>query len=142
MLGSLFPQDPEFEGRRVATFHNQRDFIFFRHHRYIFDGSEKVRIQELGPRFTLKLQWLQHGTFDPKNGEFEFKLKVCLFPSFWLWFRRQRRSILTSVFVDSKSWLPPEEGFSCEIVCEGIERWNNNKDDIGSNNSWNFQTTN
>ena len=26
-------QVPEFEGRRVVTFHNQRDFIFFRHHR-------------------------------------------------------------------------------------------------------------
>lgn len=36
MLASLFPQNPEFKGRRVVTFHNQRDFIFFRHHRYIF----------------------------------------------------------------------------------------------------------
>lgn len=34
MIQSLFPQDPEFKGRRVVTFHNQRDFIFFRHHRY------------------------------------------------------------------------------------------------------------
>jgi ribosome production factor 1 len=32
---SLFPPDPNFRGRRVVTFHNQRDFIFFRHHRYI-----------------------------------------------------------------------------------------------------------
>jgi ribosome production factor 1 len=30
MLGSLFHQEPQFRGRRVATFHNQRDFIFFR----------------------------------------------------------------------------------------------------------------
>lgn len=30
MLGSLFHQDPQFRGRRVVTFHNQRDFIFFR----------------------------------------------------------------------------------------------------------------
>lgn len=36
LLASLFPQHPEFRGRRVVTFHNQRDFIFFRHHRYIF----------------------------------------------------------------------------------------------------------
>lgn len=34
LIQSLFPQDPEFKGRRVVTFHNQRDFIFFRHHRY------------------------------------------------------------------------------------------------------------
>ncbi len=75
MLGALFPQAPEFLGRRVVTFHNQRDFIFFRHHRYIFESREKVRLQELGPRFTLKLLALQHGTFDTKYGEFEFILK-------------------------------------------------------------------
>ena len=41
MLASMFPQVPEFEGRRVITFHNQRDFIFFRHHHYEFneDGT-------------------------------------------------------------------------------------------------------
>lgn len=33
MLSSLVPYDPDFKGRRVITFHNQRDFIFFRHHR-------------------------------------------------------------------------------------------------------------
>ncbi|XP_955086.1 RNA processing factor, putative [Theileria annulata] len=32
-IASLFSLDPEFEGRRVITFHNQRDMIFFRHHR-------------------------------------------------------------------------------------------------------------
>eukprot|EP01071_Lankesteria_metandrocarpae_P000147 Lankesteria_metandrocarpae@DN1027_c0_g1_i1.p1 len=42
-LASLFPQSPEFEGRRVMTFHNQRDFVFFRHHRYVFKKeSERV----------------------------------------------------------------------------------------------------
>lgn len=35
------PQDPTFRGRRVVTFHNQRDFIFFRHHRYIFEERQK-----------------------------------------------------------------------------------------------------
>jgi ribosome production factor 1 len=72
MLGSLFHQEPEFKGRRVCTFHNQRDFIFFRHHRYVFDSVEKARVQELGPEFTLKLKWLQHGTFDTKFGEYEW----------------------------------------------------------------------
>lgn len=32
----------------------------------------KARLQELGPRFTLKLQSLQKGTFDSKSGEYEF----------------------------------------------------------------------
>ena len=34
MLACLFPHAPEFRGRRVVTFHNQRDYIFFRHHRW------------------------------------------------------------------------------------------------------------
>lgn len=33
LLAALFPHDPQFVGRQVATFHNQRDFIFFRFHR-------------------------------------------------------------------------------------------------------------
>jgi len=72
MINSLFPQNPEFQGRSVVTFHNQRDFIFFRYHRYIFKNRKKVGLQELGPRFTLKLRWLQKGTFDTKFGEYEW----------------------------------------------------------------------
>jgi len=174
MFASVFPQKPEFNGRRVVTFHNQRDFIFFRHHRYIFetrkgkrrahqghlataevptdeieqrgrfgkgkkakaiekkrrrmpedaDGSDdsdgddsdgddsdgdaedfsdaesdgeggestraetkktkkkndfdsdeqtvQARLQELGPRFTLKLMSVQKGTFDSEHGEYEY----------------------------------------------------------------------
>ncbi|CAB4032466.1 ribosome production factor 1-like [Paramuricea clavata] len=72
LLASLFPYDPQFQGRRCATFHNQRDFIFFRHHRYIFKNSQKTGLQELGPRFTLKLRSLQRGTFDTKFGQYEW----------------------------------------------------------------------
>lgn len=75
MLASLFHYDPEFQGRRVVTFHNQRDYIFFRHHRYEFRNAEKVSIQEIGPRFTLRLKSLQKGTFDSKFGEYEWVLK-------------------------------------------------------------------
>jgi ribosome production factor 1 len=122
-FASLFSQDPTFKGRRAVTFHNQRDFIFFRwagcvggggggggpgwavggggedpgvppppppaprrrHHRYVFEEAQKrergkkektsvvkARLQELGPRFTLKLESLQKGTFDSKGGEFEW----------------------------------------------------------------------
>jgi ribosome production factor 1 len=31
-----------------------------------------VRLQELGPRFTLKLKWVLAGTFDTKEGEYEW----------------------------------------------------------------------
>ncbi|KAH8740130.1 IMP4-like U3 small nucleolar ribonucleoprotein (snoRNP) [Cryptosporidium ryanae] len=102
-LASLFPFDPDFIGRRVIAFHNQRDFIFFRHYRYIFRSKNKksgdtgmnmcdvkhkntnsdyslesnqvinsAGLQEIGPRFTLKLMWLQEGTFDSKKGIYEY----------------------------------------------------------------------
>uniref|UniRef100_A0A7S1KZ06 Brix domain-containing protein n=1 Tax=Alexandrium catenella TaxID=2925 RepID=A0A7S1KZ06_ALECA len=72
-LAALFPQKPDFNGRRTVTFHNQRDFVFFRHYRYAFkaDGT-KCKLQEIGPRFTLKCRFLQHGLFDAKAGEFEY----------------------------------------------------------------------
>ena len=80
--GSLSPpsrsQKPEFKGRRLCTWHNQRDFIFFRQHRYIFEqpdgpgGTVRVRLQELGPRFTLKLRWLLASSFDTKFGDYEW----------------------------------------------------------------------
>jgi ribosome production factor 1 len=95
MLASLFHQDPAFRGRRVATFHNQRDFVFFRHHRYIFEEKDvtvpakrkgekkrkeatvKARLQELGPRFTLRLCGLQRGTpGGGDGGEFEWLRKA------------------------------------------------------------------
>lgn len=76
MLAALYPQNPEFLGRRVVTFHNQRDFIFFRQHRYEFtEDNERANLQEIGPRFTLKLHSLQLGTLDSRFGEFEFIYK-------------------------------------------------------------------
>lgn len=71
-LGSFYKHEPNFKAREVVTFHNQRDFIFVRHHRYIFDSAEKARLQELGPQFTLKLRWLQDGMFDTKFGHYEW----------------------------------------------------------------------
>ncbi|KAI9206046.1 anticodon-binding protein [Polychytrium aggregatum] len=75
MFAALFPHVPEFKGRQVATFHNQRDFIFFRRHRYIFRDGKRCDLQEIGPRFTLKLKSLQKGTFDTKGGEYEWIFK-------------------------------------------------------------------
>lgn len=78
---SLFPPAPELQGRQVVTLHNQRDYIFVRRHRYVFrdkreteksvvgpdgekvKGVEDIRagLQELGPRFTLKLRRVDKG---------------------------------------------------------------------------------
>ncbi|CAN0889171.1 Ribosome production factor 1 [Linum grandiflorum] len=157
MIQSLFPQNPNFRGRRVVTFHNQRDFIFFRHHRcasdnaitflyiqviilyphtrtltycelrYIFEEKENkqkdskstkgkdakdskvakgqtiVRLQECGPRFTLKLKTLQHGIFDTQGGEYEWIHKVRFFSSY--------RSGL-----GCRKWTPAGEGSSSEFI--------------------------
>lgn len=78
---TLFPPKPELQGRQVVTLHNQRDYIFVRRHRYVFrekketeksvigtdgkpvEGVEGIRagLQELGPRFTLKLRRVDKG---------------------------------------------------------------------------------
>lgn len=78
---TLFPPQPELQGRQVVTLHNQRDYIFVRRHRYVFrdkrateknvvgtdgkdvKGVEGIRtgLQELGPRFTLKLRRVDKG---------------------------------------------------------------------------------
>lgn len=87
MFHSLVPQVPEFLGREVVTFHNQRDFIFFRRHRYIylilfvrymFESKDEVNLQEIGPRFTLKLRALQNGIYDIEKGEYEWKWHVTI----------------------------------------------------------------
>ncbi|OAV96076.1 hypothetical protein PTTG_02102 [Puccinia triticina 1-1 BBBD Race 1] len=73
LLQSVFPPLPELEGRQVVSMQNQRDFVFFRRYRYVFAEREKVflkegdetirtRLQEIGPRFTLKVRWLKRGT--------------------------------------------------------------------------------
>ncbi|KAF8825856.1 hypothetical protein HHX47_DHR6000746 [Lentinula edodes] len=78
MFQTLFPPLPEFQGRQVVTLHNQRDFLFFRRHRYAFKSPEKVALQEIGPRFTLKLRSLRKGipavfnlAEEPKGLEFD-----------------------------------------------------------------------
>ncbi|KAI6016086.1 anticodon-binding protein [Pisolithus microcarpus] len=67
MFQTLFPPLPEFQGRQVVTLHNQRDFLFFRRHRYAFRSPEKVALQEIGPRFTLKLRWVKKGLPEVRN---------------------------------------------------------------------------
>lgn len=81
LFQTLFPPQPEVQGRQVVTIHNQRDYLFVRRHRYVFrekrtteksatnaegkeiKGLEDVRagLQELGPRMTLKLRRVDKG---------------------------------------------------------------------------------
>ncbi|KAK9319570.1 anticodon-binding protein [Lipomyces orientalis] len=69
LFQSLFPQTPEFGGRQAVTLHNQRDFIFFRRHRYLFKETERVGLQELGPQFTLRLRRVQRGIAEEMEWE-------------------------------------------------------------------------
>ncbi|KIS71749.1 uncharacterized protein UMAG_00184 [Mycosarcoma maydis] len=75
VLQCLFPKIPQLEGRQVVTCHNQRDYIFFRRHRYMFKSDSKTALQEIGPRFTLKLHSLKEslpkgaGVWDGKYTE-------------------------------------------------------------------------
>ena len=92
VLQALFNtrSQPDFAYRQVATFHCQRDFIFFRFHRYIFEMAETpmevksapanlpitTHIAELGPRFTLRLLSLHLGAIDQHNAEYVFLRKA------------------------------------------------------------------
>lgn len=70
LFQSIFPRNPDFEGRQVITLHNQRDYIFFRRHRYVFHNEQKVGLQELGPQFTLRLRRLQRGIKEETEWEY------------------------------------------------------------------------
>ena len=93
LFRTMFPAQPEFQGRTVVTLHNQRDYIFVRRHRYAFrekrateksvtgaDGKEiedvkdiKAGLQELGPRFTLKLRRVDRGIQHGSGQEWTWK---------------------------------------------------------------------
>jgi ribosome production factor 1 len=93
LFRTLFPSQPELSGRQVVTLHNQRDYIFLRRHRYVFrekreteksvvgpDGKEvkgvegvRAGLQELGPRFTLKLSRVDKGIQRASGQEWVWK---------------------------------------------------------------------
>ena len=72
-LNALFPKDEELKGRELIAFHNHRDYIFFRYYRYIFtEDFKSANLQELGPRFAMRLLYVQKGLFDPEKGDYEW----------------------------------------------------------------------
>ena len=72
-LNALFPRDEELKGRELITFQNQRDYIFFRYYRYMFtEDFKSANLQELGPRFAMRLLYVQKGLFDPEKGDYEW----------------------------------------------------------------------
>lgn len=51
-------------------------FLPLASYRYIYESEKKARLQEIGPRFTLKLRSIQRGTFDSEHGDYEWIYKV------------------------------------------------------------------
>jgi len=85
MFQTMFPPLPEFQGRQVVTLHNQRDFLFFRRHRYAFRNTEKAALQEIGPRFTLKLRWLKKGVPSDGSSSQEVATAKTVDEYEWMW---------------------------------------------------------
>ena len=93
LFRTLFPPQPDLQGRQTVTIHNQRDYVFIRRHRYRFrdkrtteksvigaDGKEvagmegiRVGLQELGPRLTLKLRRVDKGIQRGSGQEWEWR---------------------------------------------------------------------
>ena len=73
ILQALFPV-PRPESKRVLTFANRNDFIFFRHHMYTKEKG-KVAINEAGPRFEMQPYEVRLGTLDQDEAEKEWVLR-------------------------------------------------------------------
>ncbi|KAF4210957.1 hypothetical protein CNMCM5878_003383 [Aspergillus fumigatiaffinis] len=93
LFRSMFPPQPDLEGRQVVTIHNQRDYLFLRRHRYVFrekreteksvvgtDGKEikgvegiRAGLQELGPAINFKLRRVDRGIQRASGQEWEWK---------------------------------------------------------------------
>lgn len=70
----LFPV-PKEDSKRTISFINQNDFISFRHHTFSSASNENVDLQEMGPRFEMKLYSIKLGTIDMSDAESEWSLR-------------------------------------------------------------------
>ncbi|XP_070558669.1 U3 small nucleolar ribonucleoprotein protein IMP4-like isoform X2 [Ptychodera flava] len=76
ILKYLFPV-PKDDSKRVITFANQDDYISFRHHVYKkVDNGKDIELQEVGPRFEMKLYEIKLGTLENADtADTEWRLK-------------------------------------------------------------------
>ncbi|KAA6376495.1 MAG: putative U3 small nucleolar ribonucleoprotein IMP4 [Streblomastix strix] len=72
ILQALFPV-PKPDSKRVITFYNHNDYISFRHHSFARKGKD-VELEEMGPRFELRLFKIKLGTVEMKDADEEFAL--------------------------------------------------------------------
>lgn len=74
VLKYLFPV-PKPDTRRVMSFVNEHDFILFRHHMYKTKTHREVDLNEVGPRFTMRLYQIKLGTLEEREADVEWVLK-------------------------------------------------------------------
>ncbi|KAH0977221.1 hypothetical protein GBA52_026940 [Prunus armeniaca] len=75
ILKHLFPV-PKPETKRIITFANQSDYISFRHHTYEKHGGPKsIVLEEIGPRFEMRLFKIKLGTLDQTEAQDEWVFK-------------------------------------------------------------------
>ncbi|XP_014664394.1 PREDICTED: U3 small nucleolar ribonucleoprotein protein IMP4-like isoform X2 [Priapulus caudatus] len=75
ILKYLFPV-PKDESRRVITFANTDDYISFRHHTYKKTDHKNIELQEVGPRFEMRLFEIKLGTLEQLDiADVEWQLK-------------------------------------------------------------------
>ncbi|XP_026820764.1 U3 small nucleolar ribonucleoprotein protein IMP4 [Rhopalosiphum maidis] len=63
ILKYLYPV-PKEDSKRVISFANHDDYISFRHHTYKTVDGNKIEMNEVGPRFQLKLYQIKLGTLE------------------------------------------------------------------------------
>ena len=75
ILKHLFPS-PKETSKRIITFANSLDFISVRHHTYVMPkGPKSVQLNEIGPRFELRLYQIKLGTVDQDDADIEWSLR-------------------------------------------------------------------
>mmetsp|Transcript_28665 Transcript_28665/g.48135 ORF Transcript_28665/g.48135 Transcript_28665/m.48135 type:complete len:296 (+) Transcript_28665:189-1076(+) len=75
VLKHLFPT-PKEDSKRIITFANTKDYISFRHHLFSKPkGEHSITLQEVGPRFELRLYQLRLGTMDSETAEVEWAIR-------------------------------------------------------------------
>ncbi|PQQ16038.1 U3 small nucleolar ribonucleoprotein IMP4 isoform X2 [Prunus yedoensis var. nudiflora] len=69
ILKHLFPV-PKPDTKRIITFSNRSDYISFRHHTYGKHGGPKsIELEEIGPRFEMKLFKIKMGRLDQTEAQ-------------------------------------------------------------------------
>ena len=74
VLKYLFPV-PRLDSKRVVSFINNNDFIIFRNHVYRKSDYKTVELEEVGPRFVMKLYQVSLGTVDLSHAKIEWVLR-------------------------------------------------------------------